>query len=224
MWRQIPLVVHLSALSPLVPVAVLAARGLRAPAHRWILAACLLSVFGDAAGLFTALRGMNNQWISYLVTPLMGAAMLGALAWWQPTHAERAGVRVSAGLLLAASLLLAVVVEDRANFSNYAIPLASLLVLAGAVWTLVRRAWSGERGDLLRQDWFWVAAGFAVYGMVTAAYFPLAALLTPGDRSFVIAVLQLKSALVILAFGLVGWGVACQTSGGRSGRSSSSSS
>ncbi|MFN2317850.1 MAG: hypothetical protein ABR602_14370, partial [Gemmatimonadales bacterium] len=184
----------------------------------WVLAACLLSLFGDAAGLLTAIRGVNNQWLSYLVTPLLGATMLGALAEWQPTEAERTGVRTTAVLLLVTSLVLALVVEDRGNFSRFALPLAALLVLAGAVYTLVRRGASGERSELVRQDWFWVGAGFAVYGMVTAAYFPLLAVLTPIDVTFVGAVLQFKAIMVLLAFGLVGWGVACRTSDRSSGR------
>jgi hypothetical protein len=217
-WRQIPLVVHAAALSPLVAVLVILVRRPGAPAHRWVLAACLLSLFGDAAGLYTAIQGLNNQWISYLVTPLLGAAMLGALAEWQTTAAERTGVRTTAVLLVVTCLVLALVVEDRDNFSRFAVPLAALLVLAGAVYTLVRRGASGGRGELVRQDWLWVGAGFAVYGMVTAAYFPLLAVLTPLDVTFVRAVLHFKAILVLLAFGLVGWGVACRTSDRRSGR------
>lgn len=206
MWRAIPLVAHLAAASPLLPVVLLLVRGVRTAAHRWILVACLLSVFGDGAGLYMALRGINNQWISYTVTPLMSSAMLLALAHWQPTHAERAGVRLITGLLLVVSVILVRLVENVANFSQYAIPLGSLLIFAAAVWTLVRGGWVADRGAIAQYDWFWSTVGFALYAMVTAAYFPLLAVLAASDPAFVGAVLKLKSLMVVLAFGLVGWG------------------
>lgn len=224
MWRQIPLVVYAAALSPLLPLAALGRRGIRPVAHRWVLVACLLCLAGDAAGFASAMRNVNNQVVSYLVTPLLSAAMLLALAQWQRSPAERTAIRVMTALLLAASAIGAPLIEDLDNFSQFVIPLGSLLVLAVAIWSLVRRALGPLGGDATRADWFWIPLGFALYSAVTATYFPVSAVFATTDPAFVLAVLKLKSVTVVVAFGAVAWGILCPQPVAPSGPSLSPSS
>jgi len=166
------------------------------------------------------LRGANNHWVSYLFTPLFTAAILLALAGWQRTRREVTFLRVTTALFLVAAAGIAVFLEDRRDFSQIASPLGSLLVLATALWTLVRRGLDPQGQPTLRSDWFWVPLGLALHAGVTAAYFPLAAAFGQADPGLQWSLLILKSWLVILAFCLVGWGILCRVPGPPSGRSS----
>lgn len=220
---DLPRLVLAAALSPLVPVLVLLWRGASDPARRWLLAACLLSLVIDALMLSLMLQGHNNHWVSYLLTPFFGAALLLALACWQRTETARTALQVAAVLLLVAAALLTLLLEDTASFSRYASPLRSLLVLAAALWTLLSHLRAELEPGLWRAERLWVPLGLALYSSVSAAYFPVASLLARVDPALVQPALRLKSLLVVLAFCLVGWGVLWKTPA-RSGTSSSSSS
>lgn len=215
----IPLIAYLSAASPVLPVVVAVGKG-RVLENRWVLAACLISLVGDATGLFYSNRGQNNLWISYLVTPLQFACMLLALAALLTTAQEQMTVKLTAVLLLAVSGVLAVMAEDLSNFSRYSLPLGSLLVLGASVWTLVRQGSGSALGTAAVPGGFWLPSGFAIYGAVMAAYMPLLGGFVSSDRGFVEAVLKVKSALVIVSFCLVAWGISCQNRATVSGRSS----
>lgn len=218
---DIPVLVLAASLAPLVPVLVLLRRGPDHPALRWLLAGLLLSLAIDGIMLALMLQGRNNHWVSYLLTPFFGAALLMGLAHWQRGETSRTALQLAAGLLLVAAALLTLLVEDRSSFSRYVSPLRSLLVLLAAVWTALHHL----RDTLGRGFWhagaLWASLGLALYSGVSAAYFPLASILARMDPGLVMPALRLKSALVVLAFLLVGWGVAW-TIPAHSGPSSSS--
>lgn len=224
MLTSIPAVHYAASVSPLLPILVAAARGGWRGPGGWVVLVCVISVLSDGLGLLLSARGTNNQWLAYLVGPLFFAAILLALAVRQETTLERTALRIAAALLLVALGGLAFVADDLENFSQFAIPLGSLLVLGAAAWTLVRGGLTTGDSPARPAHWFWVPAGFALYGAVTAAYLPLVAAFSRSDVVLVDAVLKLKSALVVVAFGLVGWGIFCQTPEPYSGRSSSPSS
>lgn len=218
---DLPRLVLAAALAPLVPVAVLLWRGAGTPARRWLLAGCLLSLLIDGIMLGLMLAGRNNHWVSYLLTPFFGAALLMGLAHWQRGETGRTALQLAAGLLLLVAALLTWLVEDRSSFSRYASPLRSLLVMLAGLWTALQHLRRAEGLRFWRDERIWAPMGLALYSGVSAAYFPLASALARVDPGLVMPALQLKSALVVLAFCLVGWGVAW-TIPAHSGPSSSS--
>lgn len=218
---DIPRLVLAAALAPLVPVVVLLWRGARTPARRWLLAGCVLSLLIDGVMLGLMLQGRNNHWVSYLLTPFFGATLLVALAHWQREETGRTALQFMAGLLLVAAALLTWLVEDTTSFSRYASPLRSLLVMLAGLWTTLRYLRRAEGLQFFRDERIWAPMGLALYSGVSAAYFPLASMLARVDPALVMPSLQLKSALVVLAFCLVGWGVSW-TIPAHSGASSSS--
>lgn len=224
MAGSIPMLHYVASASAALPlVAMIRRRSLR-QGGGWLALACMVSLGGDALGLYLSARGLNNHWLAYLVTPLLFSSILFGLGVLQHTAQERAAFRITAVLMLFVSAVLAVVADDLLNFSKYSLPLGSLLVLGASVWTLVRGGFPLLGGLPEAAGWFWIPGGFAVYAAVTAAYLPLIGDFTTSDREFVDAVLRAKSILVIIAFTLVSWGILCQDRPTRSGRSSSPSS
>lgn len=219
---DIPILVLAASAAPLVPVLMLVWRGSNHPALRWLLAGLLLSLVIDGIMLTLMLQGRNNHWLSYLLTPFFGAALLMGLAHWQRSETSRTALQVAAGLLLVAAALLTLLVEDRSSFSSYASPLRSLLVLVAALWTALQHLRDTLGLGFWRAGALWASLGLALYSGVSAAYFPLAAILAEMGPALVMPALQLKSALVVLAFLLVGWGVVAWTIPAHSGPSSSS--
>lgn len=215
---------HLGVLAAALPLFAAAWQGRRYRAGVWVPLVSGLSLAGDALGLYLAVRGRNNHVLAYLLGPLFFAAMLMALAERQHRRDALVAIRIVAGLLLVASMILAFTSESLGNFSQFVIPLGALLVLGTAVWMLVQGGLGKGYHRLTGPDWFWIPAGFALYGAVTAAYFPLVAVFVENDRHLVDVVLQLKAVSVVIAFCLVAWGVLCQGRVAGSGRSSWSSS
>ena len=58
--------------------------------------------------------------------------------------------------------VLTFAVEDTSSFSRVADPLANLVGLSAAAFTLVARSHVAS-GLLLRKDWFWVSGGMVLY-------------------------------------------------------------
>lgn len=224
MRPEIPLLLYAAAGSAALPLAALAVWRGGSPAHRWVLATCLLSLLADGLGLVFALQRINNHVVSYFFTPLLGAAMVLLLAQGQRTVVARQAVVACAWLLLLVTLGLAVAVEDRASFSAYAAPLRSLLVLALALWTLLHQDFGARSVPMRRAAWFWIPLGLALYSGVSAAYFPLARGFAQEAPEFVRAMALLRAGLVIVAFVLIAWGVACLSRPRNSGRPLSPSS
>lgn len=218
---DIPPLVLAASVAPLVPVVVLLWRGASHPALRWLLAGLLLSLAIDGVMLTLMLQGRNNHWVSYLLTPFFGAALLMALAHLQRSETSRMALQMTAGLFVVVAAVLTLLVEEISSFSRFVSPLRSLLVLMAATWTALLHLRDTLGRGFWRAGVLWASLGLALYSGVSAAYFPLASILARMDPGLVMPALQLKSALVVLAFLLVGWGVAWTTPA-HSGASSSS--
>lgn len=220
--RILPYAAWLSALVPFL--AVLAGGGVkRSAALRWIGVAMGLSFSIDSLLAVLSVQGINNNWVTYSFTPLYGAAMVMVLAQGQRTVVERQAVTLTAGLLLVVVMGLNLLFEETTTYSRIASPVRSLVVFALAIWTLLRQESGSLDSSLLRSGWFWVPLGFALYSGGSAAYFPLAWGFIGQDPGFVMAMAQLRSALVVFSFLLVAWGVRCLSREAISGQPSSPS-
>lgn len=221
---SIPLISYGAALAAALPLLAMILWRARSTAATWVAVACTLSLLGDTFGLVLALRQVNNHWLAYSVTPLFSAAMVMTMAHGQRTREERQTFAVAALLLLVASVTLTLSVENPGTFSRFAAPLRALVILALAVWTILRADHGDAPTDPLHSPWLWIPMGFALYSGGSAAYFPLAWGFVENDPDFVHAMVQARAIMVILAWILVAWGVRCLARQIRSGRPFSRSS
>jgi hypothetical protein len=203
-----PLVFYLGTLSQAVPpvVAVAARRRIRG-ARAWVLAWCLVLLAFDLVQMWLARRGQRNLWIVYVDTPLQVSLALWAFSCWQTRELSRLTLRLAVVPFLAVWAAL-LTLESTADFSRVSQPMASLVGLCAAAFTLLVRSYE-ERGSLVRQDWFWMGAGMALYFGLTVVIGPLSALLVGGDIRNMLVAYQLRAAVQIVALLLVAVGMAC---------------
>src|SRR6185503_14263753 len=75
-------------------------------------------------------------------------------------------------------------VGDNGTFDTVTGPFQALLLLAGALYTLVRNAASDPAG-VTRYDWFWVTLGVSLYFGMRVALPPFAAVLMSSHQELV---------------------------------------
>ena len=216
------LLMHAAAWSQILPpLALVVTKGGRSAASWWISAGSLVSLGSDLAQRVLGTRGINNLWLSYALTPLMGGAFLWAMASMQPGNVGRLALRLTVPAYLVAWYGLTLTAEDTGTFSSFAYPFHSLLLLAAALWTLVVRGLEPSERQVLRTDWFWILGGLALYAAATAAIEPLFARMLRERVDLVIAAYQFRAGAIVVAFLAITWGILCQRRATRSGPSSS---
>lgn len=169
---------------------------------------CLLLLGLDLLAWDLGAHGTRNLWIAYVLTPVSGALALWALSTWQTAELTRITMRLAIPLLLAASLALQLAVEHPTDFSRATQPMASLLCLIAAAYTLLALSLRANRG-LTNQDWFWVSAGMALYFGVTGMIGPLSALLVAESPRLLLAAFEARAGLEVVAFLLISVGMTC---------------
>jgi hypothetical protein len=206
---RIPLLVHLGAAAEAAPlvVAAVAWRPQRG-ARRWVLAWSGVLVTADAVQLWLAVHGVRNLWVGYVGT-VAGALVLWGLAFWQTGATQRLALRVATALFLVVWVVLTVGVDNTSELSRAGSPMANVVCLVAAAYTLLARSLS-SRGDLLDQDWFWVTTGLALYFAIWTAMDLMRALLFGRDFLLMSRLGQVGFALNIVAFLAIARGVACR--------------
>ena len=191
-------------------IAALAARTGFAGPRRWITGWFLLAIGFDVLQRVLGQSALNNLWTAYLGSTLLGTAALCAMGGWQSNDVARTAVRLMVPLSLVAAGLLFFVVENSARFSLVVNPMYGLLVLSVAVFTMGSRGLH-EDEPLLRQEWFWISGGLALYYGATAAVSPLGAILVPEHPGTYVKALTLQAATNIVAYVFVTIGFLCRT-------------
>jgi hypothetical protein len=206
-----PWIVYAGMASSVLPIVAgaMARRELTRP-RRWIMAWAGFIAVANLATMILALSNRNNHWINYLATPVAGALALWALSHWQKPSLASLSMRLAVPLLGIAWIGIVVLVENTKTFSLLAEPFAGLLVLGAATYTLISRAFT-EAGNLLQQDWFWVAIGLALYSGIAVALPPTSYWLLARHPDLVVKAYEVKSALEILALLLMARGMLCPT-------------
>ncbi len=208
---KVPLLVHLGAASQLAPLAAagVARRSLRGP-RAWVLLWCAILASGDGFSLLLGSRHETNLIIYNLVVPIGGAVVLWGLSLWQADEVPRLAFRIAIGPFVVAWMILTLALSDASRFSPVADPMAKLVCLAAAAFTLVARSRASD-GAPHRHDWFWVSAGMALYFGTASALAPLSALLVNPAPELMNRAYELKSALDVVAFLAIARGVTCPT-------------
>jgi len=209
-----PALLHLAVAAEALPLvaAAVVRRGLGAGAARgWVLAWCGLLTAANVAQLWLGSRGVNNLWLSWVVNPVGGALVLWALSCWATRELPRLTMRLMIVAFLLVWAVLTLAFDQASTFSRAAEPLANLVCLGAAAYTLVARSRTAG-GDLLRQDWMWVSAGMALYFGTLATRSPLSALLVSSDPALLVRAYELAAVLCIAALLAITRGVTCPTS------------
>lgn len=204
--------VHLTILVEGFPALVVFLRRSRNPAHLWIAAGSALTFIADTYAVMLGHVPVNNQWVGYAVAPAILGMFLIALARWQLSYIERTTVRVVALLLVLTLYLLTLTVENLSGFSRFTGPLGGLVLLAAAIWTVLRRSFGPAREAHIRTDWFWVSLGLALYAVAAGVYEPVAAALMGERVDLVYHVLTVRLFIYILGFLCIAWGLLPQQS------------
>lgn len=201
--------VYLAAASQAAPlVAAVAWRRRPTGPRAWVLAWCVFLLAMDIVTGWLGVRGVHNLWLWYVLTPVSGALVLWALSLWQPWELARLTFRLAIVPFLLVWAVLALLVEDTSAFSSVAEPMAKLVGLCGAAFTLLARS-RGAGASLLREGWFWVSAGMALYFGSSSALGPLSALLIAQRPDLVMRAYEVKAVLDIAAFVIIARGVTC---------------
>lgn len=210
--RAPPLLIAIAVIGTVaeaVPLVVLVAqwrrpRGARAWVAGWV--AYLLLI--DLASLALTVTRHQNLWLNTVLMPVSVGLALWALSGWQVSDLWRLTFRVAIVPLLLAWAVLTIAVEDSSSFSSAAEPMVKLVTLAAAAFTLLSGSLA-RRGDLLRQDWFWISAGMVLYFGVGATLGPVSQLLVHRAPQFLQFVVGVWALAVGAAFLLIAKGLTC---------------
>jgi len=134
--------------------------------------------------------------------------VLWLLSLWQSSEVARLTFRLAIVPFLLVWCVLTIAFERTSYFSSVASPMANLVGLGAAAFTLLAGSRRVE-GLLHCRDWFWISGGMALYFGTSAALSPLSALLVEEAPQLVIRAYEVKSVLDVLAFLAIARGVTC---------------
>jgi len=204
---RFPLLMDASSACQGLPLVVAAMRGQLRGARAWFFAWCAVNLLETGTMIGLNLADVHNLWVPYVFQPAEGALALWAFSCWQVSAGARRAMRLAIPPFLLVVLVLSASLESVASFSRWMQPLTALVGLVAAASTLVARSRTST-SDVLRQDWFWVSAGMALYLGTFSMIGPLSALLA-GNIPLLLGALKVHAALTILAFLAIAWGLWC---------------
>jgi hypothetical protein len=207
----IPLIMFGHAVSQAAPiVAAIAVRGRHKPVpYRPIVIWCLALLATDAIDLAVAARYGNNLWTSYVAIPVEVGMALWILSTWQPSEFLRLAYNLAIPVMGTLVVSLLVLTDPSVTFYRWIAPFLGLLALSASLHTLVLRTLI-SRAPLVRQDWFWICLGMALFwlGDVSVPVFADTFLVTHVD--WVRWAYISRAYTDIVAFLLMSWGIVCQ--------------
>jgi hypothetical protein len=193
-----------------MPLVVLAFRRSRPRGARaWVTAWVAYGLAIDLVAASFAMRGLPNLWTGYFLMPVSVGLALWALSLWHTNEVWRLTFRIAIVPLLLVWGILTLALEDTSSFSKAAEPMVKLVTLAAAAFTLLSGSLS-RRGDLLRQDWFWISAGMVLYFGCGATLGPVSALLNARAPQLLMLVYSVWTLMGSFAFLLIAKGMACR--------------
>lgn len=206
---QVPWILHVAAASTAFPVLTGLVARQRLSTARWLVFSwAALAFLTTVAQRAIAYSGHSNLWLGYITLPGSCILALAALALWQTREVPRQVIRATIPVSLVAGAVVVLLVENTRSFSVIAAPMFALVGLGAALLTLVARA-SDESEPLLRQDWFWISGGMALYFGALAALMPMARLLIGAHEELVNRAWQLWGVSAIVANVAVAVGMLC---------------
>lgn len=210
---EIPWEVNAAALlEGFVPLATLfGARWfkLELPKPRKLVVLWMLVFFvSDVTQFVMMSRGIQNLWLRYIFNPTSDVLILLALSLWQDHPLRRLGIRVATFILIPVWIGYAIA-EGVGTFGRFSDPLRSLVILLAALVTLIGNSLSTTR-RIVRQDWFWVASGVALYFALEVALGPFMDFIFRDSRDIAMRAFLFKARFDIVAYLLIGVGLLCR--------------
>ena len=207
--RGSPWVLHVATYAQLLPVLAAARFRTRLPAPRlWVVVWCIALVVGDLAQIWVRTGGATNVWVQYVAVPFQNAIMLWTLSLWQDDPISRLAFRVAIPLYLLALLALIPALGAAAAFNQITWPFQAFLLLAGSLFTLVKRA-IGEPERVTSRDWFWITFGTSLFFAFRMALPPFVQLMLATDTELVRLAYVVSGWADIVAYVLIARGMVC---------------
>lgn len=198
-----------SVWAQLVPALALALTRQRTRASTLLALGALIGLLSDLIGRILVLIQANNQIATHLSSPISAACYLAALAEWQTTATSRRTFRWGIVAFALIWLMLLWSVEDLRNFGKFDTPLYALTLLAGGLWTVLRRAQVFIETPLHRMEWFWGGVGLALQGAAMTLAASVGAILVARERLDLFdLVWHVRAATIVLSYSLLAVGVA----------------
>jgi|SRR5689334_5073459 len=216
--RRIPLVLYVASFSQILPILAGARYRLTLPPARlFAILWCIALLVGD--GLQLWLRGStgnNNLWLRAASVPIQNAIMLWTLSLWQRHDVSRLAFRIAIPIFLITLVALIPTVKETGTFDTVTGPFQALLLLAGALYTLVTNAARDPEG-VTRHDWFWITIGASLYFGLRVALPPFATILVASHPELVRLAYLVQAWTDIATFLLIARGIWCPLPQARSG-------
>lgn len=191
----------------IVPAAALLAGRNRSRPALIVAGTFLFSLATDLLGRYVGHLTGNSLWVSLLAGACITVFLLMAFAEWQTSSLERLAFRIATLPFLAAFGTLVFLADGIATFPRFSYPLGILVVLGGALWTLLRRTYAPSETPLIRTDWFLILVGIALNASATLVTSPIAAVLMARQRvDLFVRVWEVRGAFVIVALVLIAMG------------------
>ena len=207
--RSIPWVLYAATYAQVLPLLGAARHRFRLnPPRWWVVIWCLALLASDAAQYFTGAGSTSNLWIRYVFVPLQNAVMLWTLALWQEDPVSRLAFRVAIPLYLAALLALIPAVQVATTFNQITWPFQASLLLAGSLYTLVRRS-INEPERVTSHDWFWITLGTSLFFVFRMALPPFVELVLPTNADLARRAYLVRAWTDIIAYVLIARGMVC---------------
>lgn len=190
------------------------------PARQLVIVWCVIVGSSEIIAMLLGARGVHNLWLAYIAEPVKAAALLWALALWQPDRSASLALKVAVPLVIAVSILLTLTLDDTRSFSLVVSPFHAIVTLLAAVWTFVSLSLDA-RSSIVREDWFWIVGGIMLYAATATAMQPLAWYLIKERVDLLHAAFNVRAGIVVLSFIAITWGMLPRGTPTSSGGSSS---
>ena len=173
---------------------------------RWLVAAVAVSAAFIPFSLWLVFAGRSNRPLNEASILSETALIIAAFAWWQPTeHRRRVVWRILAGFV--AGWLGAQWIQGRsADFSFISVPIAGLVKVGAAGYTLVGRVQSTE-GRWTDHLWFWATSGIMVIYGTGVILDPLWAQVFGVRDDLGLAAFVVNTLGNILGYLMIAWGI-----------------
>ncbi len=173
---------------------------------RWLVTAVAVSAAFIPFSLWLVFAGRSNRPLNEASILSETVLIIAAFAWWQPTeHRRRVVWWIELGFV--AGWLGAQWIQGRsADFSFISVPIAGLVKVGAAGYTLVGRVQSTE-GRWTDHLWFWATSGVMVIYGTGVILDPLWAQVFGVRDDLGLAAFVVNTAGNVLGYVMIAWGI-----------------
>lgn len=173
---------------------------------RWLVAAVAVSAAFIPFSLRLVFAGRSNRLLNEASLLSETVLIIAAFAWWQPTEHRRRVVWGILGGFVVAWLAAQWIQGRSAEFSYVSVPIAGLVKVGAAGYTLVGRVQSTE-GRWTDHLWFWATSGVMVIYGTGVILDPLWAQVFGVRDDLGLAAFVVNTVGNVLGYLMIAWGI-----------------